>query len=77
MALKDWEPTENSPGSFFRHKGPKRQNLRIEKLRGRQGYMIFISHGFWGASKYQDITEITCKTKSQALAFAKAYMRKH
>jgi len=72
MALKDWKVIYEGR-LMLRYKNQKKGNiLEIypEKIRGKSVYFIAMTDK-------NSIRDKEFKTKTQALAFAKAYMRKH
>ena len=78
MAIKDWKETISYNRTDFRNKKRKLHmviNRRISSDDRRVRYDIYVFKEYDGYSK-NPIRE-TFKTKQQALAYAKAYMRKH
>ena len=74
MALKDWRKIEKDEWGY--KKGYDKNNvkiLRIDYLPGKKRYKYEI----YGRGKYTSNTINSFKTKSEALKYAKAYMRKH
>lgn len=73
MALKDWKKTENSKSYIkFYHK-TKELIIRIDLFKPEKyGYTVNISDFREYTLEHKDF-----KTKSQALKYARSYMRKH
>ena len=69
MATKDWKKIEDSNSAII-FKNKLRQLIIIEKPKyyNRKYYILF---------KPNSDSELFFKTKTEAMRFAKAYMRKH
>jgi hypothetical protein len=76
MALKDWKKKKGFIVGQTRFRNDKKNvDLLIMKTYGRKGYEIYLygSH----LNNMGEETLAKRKTKSQALRYARAYMRKH
>ena len=79
MALKDWKKQKNNFGWIVRYKNSKtKQIIAIDddflfiKGGGKIGRYVFVK-----STPYGDKSLKRFKTKQEALAYAKAYMRTH
>jgi len=70
MTTKDWRRTSLKSSDDFR--------IRWENKKNKRKIYIVSNEGFksWSFGNWRDKNKIF-KTKTQALTFAKAYMRKH
>ena len=78
MALKDWEKTldETYLVHFYNNKSGKKIRLESIFINNKPNMWRIVAGKFvWGQSG--DIIKGNLKSKSQALSFAKKYMRSH
>jgi hypothetical protein len=72
MATKDWKKLRVIPDShmvvYYRNTKTD-ESLHITEVRWQSSFYVSVSSSYWTDSKF--------KTKSEALKFAKEYMRKH
>ncbi|MDP2684923.1 MAG: hypothetical protein Q8P20_07870 [bacterium] len=71
MALKDWKKSGNE---YFSRNYDR---LSLIKYRKTKGYKIILYKGNFGGYSFIPTEDTVFKTKSQAMNFAKAYMRSH
>ncbi len=73
MALKDWEKTWETMGTITYRNKLNQSRLNIEKINDNNEYRVIINGTYQLVPIFNDVF----KTKSQALTFAKSYMRTH
>lgn len=72
MALKDWKKTDTGKDEWINRNDDNFSRIRIDDLPGKKfRYEVYLI-GFRRSG-----TLVSYKKKSQALKFAKSYMRKH
>ena len=76
MGLKDWK--KGLAGTYIKDKYSKRSRIDFRYSRNNKGYFVIINDRTRGKlTEDNRFIERFFKTKLKALAFAKAYMRKH
>ena len=70
MSLRDWRISTKDKTHIVYKRKDKTDVVSVHKLLGNEGYVFDMVNKPFSSEKY-------FKTKSQALKFAKSYMRKH